>query len=169
MRLKISSLFLVVLATACHSRNNEIIKVEMVTGYCFGTCRPTVTIVDSALHYQFYGGEVIHFKIEPQPKGELVGYYKAKVSRKFWDSLTTKLDDINYKWLDTTYTHTIDDQSLEIFIWYNNKVKHIRAQSASLPGNVRETLYWIGNSYKTVKPSATRDTFKFGKVNWLNN
>jgi hypothetical protein len=114
------------------------------------------------LSYKYYGGET-PFLSSPDgsPDGKLKGYYSGKITQSFWDTLNIKLEQIKYKQLDSSYENSVDDQSLEIFIHYDNKVKHIKAQSASLPENVASVFYYIANSYKVIKPKSTKDTFKF--------
>lgn len=143
-------------------RKNEITKIEIATGGCFGPCQSTVVSIDDALHYRYFGGDT-HFPLPPDAgnNGRLKGYYSGKISRGFWDTLNIKFEHIKYKQLDSSYPHTIDDQSLEVFIHYGNKIKHIKAQSASLPDSVARVFYDVINSYKIVKPKPTRDTFKF--------
>ncbi|QEC78232.1 DUF6438 domain-containing protein [Mucilaginibacter ginsenosidivorax] len=146
-------------------RNNEITKIEIATGGCFGPCQSTVVSIDSSLSYKYWGGGLSFILPSDTGKKEkLLGYYSAKISRAFWDTLNMKLEHISYKHLDTIYQHSVDDQSLEVFIHYGNKVKRIKAQSASLPDGVGEVLYYIIRSYKIVKPKPTRDTFRFESV-----
>jgi len=143
-------------------RKNEITKIEIATGGCFGPCQSTIVSIDSSLNYKYFGGET-YFPLPPDAKnnGKLKGYYFAKISPGFWDTLNIKFDEINYKKLDTSYQHSVDDQSLEVFIHYNNKIKHIKAQSASLPDSVAHMFYYVINSYKSIKPKPTKDTFNF--------
>ena len=143
-------------------RKNEITKIEIATGGCFGPCQSTVVSIDSSLGYKYYGGD-IYFTLSPNTanKGKLKGYYSGKVSKGFWDTINIKLEHINYKQLDSSYEHSVDDESLEVFIHYGNKVEHIRAQSASLPRSVADMFYYIINSYKTIKPKPSKDTFNF--------
>lgn len=143
-------------------RKNEITKIEIATGGCFGPCQSTVTSIDSSLDYKYFGGD-IYFPLTSDTKNnkKLKGYYFAKVSPGFWDTLNIKLEEINYKKLDTSYQHSVDDESLEVFIHYGNNIKHIKAQSASLPDNIAHVFYSIINSYKTIKPKPTSDTFHF--------
>jgi hypothetical protein len=72
-----------------------------------------------------------------------------------------KLEQIRYKQLDTSYEHTVDDQSLEFIIHYSNKTKHIRAQAASLPNNVGKVFNWISDSYRNLKLKRTHDSLRF--------
>lgn len=143
-------------------RKNEITKIEIAAGGCFGPCQLTVVSIDGSLDYRYFGGETPFFLSSKEAnKGKLKGYYSGKVSQGYWDTLNIKLEHINYKQLDSSYQHSIDDQSLEVIIHYGNKIKHVKAQSASLPDSVAQVFYDVINSYKIIKPKPTRDTFKF--------
>jgi len=159
-------LFAIAILSSCGrraQRKNEITRIEIATGGCFGPCQSTIVSIDSSLSYKYFGGDT-YFPLPPELKNNertLKGYYFAKISQGFWDTLNIKLDEINYKELDTSYRHSVDDQSLEVFIHYNHKIKHIKAQSASLPENVAHVFYYVINSYKTIKPKPTKDTLNF--------
>lgn len=151
------------LLSACHKkkrRNNDITKIEVSTGDCFGPCQLTAVSIDSSLTYNYYGGET-PFTEPVQDTVKLRGYFTGKVSKAFWDTLNIKLDQIKYQQLDSVYQHSVDDQSLEVLIYYNGKTKHIRAQSASLPDNVRKVIYWIASSYKKVRIIPVKDSIIF--------
>ena len=165
--MKHSLIFLLTIAflSSCDKHNrrkNEITKIEIATGGCFGPCQSTIVSIDSSLNYKYFGGET-YFTLPPDSKnnGKLKGYYSARISPGFWDTLNIKLETINYKKLDTSYQHSVDDQSLEVFIHYNDKTKHIKAQSASLPESVAQVFYYLINSYKSIKPKPTKDVFRF--------
>lgn len=154
------------LLTACESparRTNEITKIEVATGYCFGSCQPIVVSIDRSLQFKYYGDSIfVDFSPEPNRGHRLYGYYTGKISRQLWDTLNDSLEAIHFKRLDTAYEHSVDDQSLEIFIHYGkNKLKHIKAQSASLPDSVANTFYFIANSYRKVRLRRATDTLQF--------
>lgn len=159
-------IFITFLLFSCHNgnyrqRKNEITKIEIATGGCFGPCQSTVTSIDSSLEYRYFGGETYFLPQDAAKDGKLKGYYSGKIRQGFWDTLNIKFENIDYKHLDTSYQHSVDDQSLEIFIHYGNKIKHIKAQSGSLPDSVAHVFYYVINSYKTVKPKPVKDTFLF--------
>lgn len=150
---------------ACNNssaKKDEITKIEIATGGCFGPCQSTVVSIDSSLSYKYFGGGVsLVFRGDTSNKGKLKGYYSATISRAFWDTIKTKLEDINFRRLDTSYQQSVDDQSLEVFIHYGNKLKHIKAQSASLPEGASNVFYYIIKSYKIIKPKPSGDAFSF--------
>ncbi|RFZ92647.1 hypothetical protein D0C36_14640 [Mucilaginibacter conchicola] len=155
----------IVLLWSCHDskqRNNEITKIEIATGSCFGPCQLTIVSIDKDLNYNYFGGET-SFALPDGvvEKEKLRGYFTSKISRSYWDSLNVMLENINYKILDSSYQHSVDDQSLEILIHCSNKTKHIVAQSASLPDSVSDAFYSIIKSYKTVKPKPVKGSLKF--------
>jgi hypothetical protein len=102
-------------------RKNEITKVCFATGGCYGTCPFLAIEIDSSLNYKFYGGEY----------ADTTGYFTGKVSQGFWDTLNIKFESINYKQLDTSYEHSIDDLSTETVLYFDKQRKHIHGQSAS--------------------------------------
>lgn len=161
-------LLICLLLIACNKtvqKKSEITRIELATGDCFGPCQLTSIRIDSSLKYQFYGG----WAPDPDPtvpihRNFTKGYYNGRLSKPLWDTLTAHLRKINYRKLDTCYDHSADDQSLELIIHYSNKVKHIKAQSASLPSEVRTVFYEIANSYKSIKLNATKQPIKFETI-----
>jgi len=138
-------------------RHNEISKIEVATGYCFGACQFTAISIDSQLNLNYYGGQLLPGK----PRKVLKGNFNGRFTQRLWDTLNSKLERINYKLLDTSYQNSYDDQSLEIVIYHGNKTKHIRAQSVSLPDSVRKVFYWITDAYKLVPLQPAKNPFKF--------
>ena len=131
--------------TTTQRRKNEIAKICFATGGCFGHCPFLAIEIDSSLNYKFYGGEY----------ADKTGYFTGTVSQVFWDTLNMKFEHINYKHLDTSYEHSIDDLSIETILYFDNNCKHIRAQSASLPDSIMTVFKWVMNSYKTVALTKT--------------
>ena len=129
-------------------RKNEITKVCFATGGCYGTCPFLAIEIDSSLNYRFYGGEY----------ADTTGYFTGKVSQGFWDTLNIKFESINYKQLDTSYDHSVDDLSTETVLYFDKQRKHIHGQSESLPDSVMTVLSWVMNSYKTVTLTRTTDS-----------
>jgi hypothetical protein len=147
--------------TACHQTdlNARIWKVEVATSECFGTCQNTLTVIDSNLNYHFYGGRVAKGGAIGR-KGKIFGFYTAKISRRFWDSLTTRLEENDYRSLDTGYQQENDAQFLEIRVHYGNQVKRIHGYNIDLPDGMVKTINWVAHSYATIRPAATKDTIK---------
>lgn len=135
------------------ARSNELERIVLATGGCYGTCPIMAMEVDSSLSYKFYGLEYT----------DSVGYYAGKVPRLFWDSVNVMFENINYRQLDTSYQHSVDDLSIEAVLYFDNQQKHIHAQSHSLPDSVRQVFYWLMDSYKTLtlaKDSSGGDSLK---------
>jgi len=139
------------------TRYNEISSIELATGDCFGSCQYTATQIDSSLRFNFLGGPLSSGRTRKIIRGN----YTGRISSAFWDSLNKKLEYIHYKLLDTSYQQSADDQSLELIVYYHNKIKHVKAQSASLPDSVREVFDWIANSYKSVKLEPVERPFHY--------
>lgn len=121
--------------------------------------------MDSNLNYHFYGGDVAKGGAAGR-KGKIFGFYTAKVARRFWDSLTTRLGDNNWQSLDTGYRQENDVQFLEIWIHYGNRVKRIHGYDIDMPGGMVKTLQWVAGSYAGIRLVATKDTFKTDVTDW---
>lgn len=131
--------------TTTRSRKNEIVKVCFATGGCYGCCPFLAIEIDSSLNYKFYGGEY----------ADTNGYFTGKVSQGFWDTLNIKFESINFKQLDTSYEHSVDDLLTETILYFDGQNKHIYGRSASLPDSVMTVFRWLMNSYKTVTLTRT--------------
>lgn len=127
------------------SRKNGITKICFATGGCYGDCPYLAIEIDSSLNYKFYGGEYT----------DSTGYFTGRVTQGFWDTLNMRFEYINYKQLDTSYEHSVDDLSTETILYFDNNRKHVRGQSASLPDSVMTVFNWVMNSYKTVALTRT--------------
>jgi hypothetical protein len=146
-RLLLITLMAILISCKKHvPRNNEITRVEVATGGCFGPCQYTALSIDSSLELKYYGGHLL----PDRWRKTLQGYYDAKVSRGFWDTLNMKLEHIKYKKLDTARNWVIDSQDFEIIIHYDRGVKHIRFTGDSFPDSVETVFRWIDSSYRTV-------------------
>lgn len=161
--LQLFAVFLIAdLFTACHN-SAQISKVELATGFCEGACQPTAVLIDSSLNYFYYGDTITPFLKLPgdQRDDRIEGYYEGRISKELWKAITAKLNQIDFQDLDSLYQRSVDDQRLEIIVHYQGKVKHIRAQSSSLPDTVRKVFYWIAESYKHEKLTPTEDSSRF--------
>lgn len=159
-------LALMCLLVACnkkHQSKSKIEKIEVATGACFGPCQLTATSIDSSLNYSYFGGKTL-FTEPVADTNNLHGFFKGRISELYWDTLTKKLEQLNYKLLDTVYAHSFDDQTIEFLIYYEGKVKHIRAQSTSLPHKVQETLYGIVNSCRIIKLTPVKKPILFHTI-----
>jgi hypothetical protein len=152
--------FLIFVLVCCKQKTkqiNEITKVEMATGSCFGPCQFTAISIDSSLQYKYYGGALL-----PGKKREVLkGYYVGKITTSFWDSLNVELEKLRFKELDTLKENSSDGQPIELIIHYQNKVKRIRTEFGNLPDTIRDVLPWISESYKRVKLQPIKDSIKF--------
>ena len=157
---------------ACHrpvEQKNEITKIEIATGYCFGHCQKTAVSIDSGLNYKYYGGDGdegdysgwIPDSAAAYKKSRLHGYYSGKISKTFWDTLNNRMNSIYYQRMDTAYIPANDDQLLEIIIHYKGKIKRITGSLLGLRPKETAVFGWIINSYKEIKPSAFNGVLRF--------
>lgn len=75
------ALFLLSACCTKEHRNNEITKIEIATGGCFGPCQYTALSIDSSLTYKYYGGEILSRTNRPEDKFKIEGYYTGKINR----------------------------------------------------------------------------------------
>lgn len=136
-------------------RNNEINKITLLTGLCFGECPVQSIEIDSSLTLKYHGIE----------NADRQGYYIGKITHQDWDSINLKFEKIGYKELDSVYEHSVDDPPTYLEIRYNNKIKKVRAQSASLPDEVEKTYYWLFELCKKINLEKTNDSLIFEKEN----
>ena len=134
-------------------RNNEITKISVTTGLCYGTCPVQTVEIDSSLIVKYHGMEYAKRK----------GYYIGKITPKVWDSINSRFEKIKYKELDSVYDNSVDDPPVYLKIYFKNKIKIIRAQSASLPEEVEKTYRWLIEVVQSVKLNKTNDTLNFEK------
>lgn len=138
-----------------HRRQNQIKRIVFATGGCPGTCPVQVIDIDSALTVKYHGIQY----------ADTTGFYVGQVSNAFWDTLNLKFESINYKQLDSIYQHSADDQSTEIYIYYNdNRVKHVYGQELSLPDSVMTVYKWLMTSIKQIKFTQTKDSLIFPTI-----
>jgi len=150
---------LMVANTSCNdrkpmTRTYEISRISFASGGCYGHCPFLAIEVDSSLHYKCYGGL---FSDKP-------GYYTGKISQELWDSIYDKFEKVDFKKLDTSYEFSIDDLATQTIIFYSNKRKVIRAQSASLPHSVDSVLTWLMYTYRNVDVIRSNDSLHFFTV-----
>ena len=124
-----------------------------MTGFCFGNCPMQIIEVDSSLTIKYHGEE----------NAKRRGFYIGKITEANWDSINAKFEKIKYKELDSVYDHSVDDPPTYSEIKYNNKIKKIKAQSASLPEEVRKTYYWLIDLCDSTKLEKTKDTLDFNR------
>ncbi|MVN23559.1 hypothetical protein GO621_18725 [Mucilaginibacter sp. HMF7410] len=133
-------------------RQNVINRIVFATGGCFGTCPIQVIDIDSSLTFKYHGVE----------NTNNIGFYSGRITNGFWDTLNLKLESIKYRQLDTSYEHSVDDLSTELYVYSDgNNVKHISGQSASLPDSIMTVYRWLLTSIKQLKFERTTNNFIF--------
>jgi outer membrane protein OmpA-like peptidoglycan-associated protein len=149
------SISLMTLLCSCGERHretkNEIHKIVFATGGCFGTCPIETIEIDSSLKVKYMGVKYT----------ERQGCFIGKISKGFWDTINKKLETIHFKQLDSSYQHSIDDQSSELYIYYSKKIKHVRAQQSSLPDSIIGFYNWFMKSYRQLPLQQTTDSLMF--------
>ena len=158
------------LVMACSSpksspRNNEITKVGLATGGCYGQCPFLSVEVDSSLSYKFYGGE--YAKKE--------GYYQGQVSQAFWDSLNVLFEWADHRSFQEPNWIVDDAMVFEFVIHHCDTVRHFRLPAVdvfALPGEeltrddiriqrMQHVLRWLMHSYTDLQLEPVKDTLQF--------
>lgn len=111
-------------------QKNEITKIYIATGLCYGYCPIQSVEIDSSLTVKYYGKNYAKKK----------GFYIGKITPEVWDSINSRFERIKFKELDSVNNHSIDDPPVYLKINYNNQVKKVRAQSSSLPDEVKKNI-----------------------------
>jgi len=125
---------------------SDITDIEMVINNDLGPTEITEIKIDSGLNYHFYGGWATD-----KTSRVVNGGGSGKISRDLWDTLTTRLQQIDYEKLKRSNSVTADSRELVIIVHYKNKnkIEHLRAQD--LPDNESNVFYDVANSYITGK------------------
>ena len=131
---------------ACNDQKpkSNITDIELVVDNSLGPTEITEIKIDSALNYNFYGGWATD-----KTSRVVNGGGSGKISRVLWDTLTTRLDRIDYEKLKRNNDVTTDAQELVIIIHYKNRIEHLKAKD--LPGSESDVFYDVANSYITGK------------------
>ena len=143
------------LALGCNTKKDvqksKITRVVFATGGCFRSCPILAIDMNATLTVKYHG---VMYTTK-------TGFYRGLLDKHIWDSLTFKLDALNFEHLDSSYSKTIDDLATEILIYHEGKVKHIYGQSASLPVDVMNVYSWLLNSIPTFELKPTSDSLVF--------
>jgi len=156
LKTRISIIAVVMVFSSCKKeiqRNNEISKIRLLTGTCYGRCPVQVIEIDENLTVKYIGEE----------DAERKGYFIGKINKKTWDSINIKLENAHYKQLDTVYSHSVDDPSTILEITYGTHFKTIRAQFTSLPENMQILYEWLITKIEKTPLEKTQDTIGFNR------
>jgi len=136
----LTGLFIILILAGC--TNDEITKVELARSGAWADPGAAISI-DNTLNYSYYG--VID--------GEHRDYYVGKATPQFWDSLSRKLEDINFKTIDSTDDMTASDvHYFELIIhWNNTKRRIVRMRLFHRLDSVCNMIEWLNDSYKNIK------------------
>lgn len=149
---------IVVALISCENTNeptksqNELLKIEIALGGGGQVPSPMqVFSIDNELNINYQG----------VGNTDRIGFYKGQFKQVLWDSLYYKLEEIDFKNLDTTYDHVDDDQTIELFIYHKGGVKHLIAQCTILPNELNEMWYWLKQKVNKTQLHKTSDTLIF--------
>lgn len=138
-------LCLLVLA-ACNDPKpkSDITDIELVINNNIGPTEITEIKIDSALNYHFYGGWATD-----KTNRVFNGGGSGKIDRVLWDTITTRLEQIDFEKIKRSNGTTTDAQAMEIIVHYKNRIEHVKAED--LPRSENDIFYDLANSYLTGK------------------
>jgi len=150
-------IFTILLASCSRAKKtdneNSITKIEFATGECYGDCTQIAINLDSDLIFNYYGGK----------NAKLKGFYSGNISEPVWDTLNRKLEAIHNKG-QTDGMGIMDDEEVELIIYYHHKSIHINSTLNSLPDSTRKVIEWLKKSINYVKLNPAKDSIKFGTI-----
>jgi len=141
---------------ACSKHENkEITKIEFAKSPCFLPCVPTAISMDSALNYQCYVDSSYVKGVTAKRS------YSGRINRSVWNELLIKLEEIDYKHLDTAAKQFPSDvQHVELIIY--SGTHRIRLETESSDSKVGKVLKWINSTYKKVQLKSTTNLLHLG-------
>lgn len=147
----ILTLVCILLFLSCVKSNhktNEISKVELARSGAWSDYGSAISI-DSSLNYKY---------CDDNFKG---GNFVGKIDKRFWDTLTKRLEMENFTTVDsTTDMNGFDASYFELIIHWNNKKKRIiRIGYGKDP--ILKTCLWLDSSYKKVRLRRANAPIKF--------
>ncbi|HEY4322950.1 MAG TPA: DUF6438 domain-containing protein [Mucilaginibacter sp.] len=156
MKLYILFFFTFILLSRCDNhitRRNTITRIEVAKGGCLRGCPVTAISIDSSLTFGYFGGY----------KAKLKGNYTGKVTQGFWDSLNMKLEQMNYKHLDTTEYLELDGEQAEVICYWAGHKRRITLSIDGFDTTSYKSKFFrdLAYSYDHVKLNKTSSVVKF--------
>jgi len=145
-----SGVLLVILFAACSRPDrNEIIKIELVRSGAWSNFGAVVS-VDSSLNYKYYARNLKQ------------GYFIGTVSKRFWDTLNTKLEQIQFKTLPSdNINSSADAEYFELIIYWEHGKRTITKFESLNNNPVDKTFIWLNDSYKNIWLQRVKNPIKF--------
>lgn len=149
------ALLLIYLLIGCskgvHQNTSEINRIELASTKMKFAGGVAISI-DSSLLYKY-----------ARRKYKDYNYYSGRITPQFWDTITKKLEEINFKTIPLTDNTTCCDDVIEfeLIVHWRNKQRRIIRITRPGPDSVYNTLEWIRDSYKYVKLNHINDSIKF--------
>jgi hypothetical protein len=132
-------------------KNTKIDRIVLASGGCYGQCPYQALDITENLKVNYFGGEFSKFE----------GDYNSTIKQQIWDTICEKLNQMEIMECDSVYSHSLDDQSIELIIYYGNKKKHIKGQSASFPEELNALFYEIIHLTKTMDMKKSKKAYQF--------
>jgi hypothetical protein len=132
-------------------QTNEITKVELARSGAWSDFGATIS-VDSSLAYKYFGD---YGKVKQ-------GYFIGRVSRRFWDTLNQKLEEINFKTINSSDNLSVADVNyFEVIVYFKNQKRRIIRVNPREKDAVINAFMWLNDSYKNIKLYQFKNAIKF--------
>ncbi|WP_345948076.1 hypothetical protein ABDD95_14575 [Mucilaginibacter sp. PAMB04274] len=116
-------------------------------------------MLDSSLAFKFYVDSGYC-----NTEGPPIKLYNGTVSRELWDTLNIKLEQVNYKQIDSINKEEReinDAYGVEIIVHLNGKTKRISKHLSPYPITPLDSLInWLINTPSTILLKPSKDTFQ---------
>jgi hypothetical protein len=144
-------MFLFIACKKLQPQYNNISKIELARSGAWSDFGAAISI-DSSLNYKYYGN---YGKVKQ-------GYFLGKASRKLWDTLTQKLEKINFKTVSSSDNLSVADVNYyEVIIHWKNHTKKIIRVSPRESDAVINTIRWLDSSFRKVNLHQVNNPIKF--------
>jgi hypothetical protein len=134
-----------------NEENTKIDRIVLASGGCYGQCPYQALDITENLKVNYFGGEF----------SKLEGDFHSNIKQIVWDTICKRLNELEYNECDSIYDNSVDDQSIELIIYYGNKKKHIKGQSASFPEELNALFYEIIHLTKTMDMKKSKKAYQF--------
>lgn len=129
------------LLLSCNTNTTKIFKINIASSVSHSRLPAQAVQIDSALHYQYFGGEFSEHK----------GYYYGKYDIKGWKEMVKAFNKVNWDKLQNARSENFEDWPIEIIIHTSEGKKHIRTYYEHLPLELKKISKQLLESPKQVK------------------
>lgn len=127
---------------------NAITKLSLVLGGCKGSCPYLSVEIDSSTTYKYF------CFINCDSTGHFIG----KVSKGFIDTLSSKLTQSKFDYIDTLFERNRNSVYLKLIVHYQTKETLIKGHKDRLPEEVQNFVDLVIDKSRQIKLNRNVDT-----------